>query len=872
MRGRVCFAALVAAAVFAAPAQASTLTATGLGAVTFTAGAGETNTVTVSLISSFQLNVTDLAGVTAGSGCTQDTATTAHCSVLNSPGMTFALGDQADSLTYTESAFGYNGMVFNGGTGNDTITVTSGRNVTINGEGGDDNLTGGPGFDTINGGVGADTLSGAGGNDGLDGGDENDWLVGGDGNDSLLGGAGTDLLQGATGNDTIEGGAGPDNYFGGDGDDLLRNSYHNDDLNGNAGTDTVDYSLIGASFDLGCVPVTDCPIGVVVTFDNTGNDGSYDLDSAGDYIAADNVHTDVEVVIGTPHPDTLNGAAPVMLEPLNQTFSGGGGNDTITGGPGTDLLRESGGPISVPITVTLTNGMLTGYFGTDTFTGIESAELNGGARDDTIDASAYSSPVTLRGGVGVSGGDGNDRLIGGSGNDTIVGGDACCLYQDSDTLTGGPGDDTLDFGFTFGFDQVAESGDVNFALTNAQLTGLGTDTFVGVANGATLTGGAGNNTLNASAFTNGPVTLDGGAGIDTLQGGSQPDTLTGGAGNDTIDGAGSATDRLVETADSNMTLSDGALVGPATGTDSIANVELATLNGGPGANVLSASGFSAPVTINGLDGADTLTGGSVADTLNGGDGNDTLNGGGSVDAVNGGDGDDTLDGGADAVNDVLHGDAGTNRVVASGNSNFTLTDTTLFGFGTDGLFEIQRATLTGGAGDNALNASTFTLGQVILIGGAGADSLLGGSGGDTLTGGPGVDTFDAGAGNDLVDAFDGVAEASVSCGADADEAKADPADTVNPDCETLADVLAPNTKLTKGPKAKTKSHKTKFTFKSTEAGSRFQCKLDRKAWKGCKSGVTYKRLKKGKHTFRVRAIDAAGNVDQTPAKKTWRIR
>jgi hypothetical protein len=27
----------------------------------------------------------------------------------------------------------------------------------------------------------------------------------------------------------------------------------------------------------------------------------------------------------------------------------------------------------------------------------------------------------------------------------------------------------------------------------------------------------------------------------------------------------------------------------------------------------------------------------------------------------------------------------------------------------------------------------------------------------------------------------------------------------------------------------------------------------------------------GSHTFQVRAIDVAGNVDATPAKKTWRI-
>jgi hypothetical protein len=37
--------------------------------------------------------------------------------------------------------------------------------------------------------------------------------------------------------------------------------------------------------------------------------------------------------------------------------------------------------------------------------------------------------------------------------------------------------------------------------------------------------------------------------------------------------------------------------------------------------------------------------------------------------------------------------------------------------------------------------------------------------------------------------------------------------------------------------------------------------------------MSYRRVKVGKHTFQVRAMDQAGNVDATPAKKVWtRIR
>ncbi len=86
------------------------------------------------------------------------------------------------------------------------------------------------------------------------------------------------------------------------------------------------------------------------------------------------------------------------------------------------------------------------------------------------------------------------------------------------------------------------------------------------------------------------------------------------------------------------------------------------------------------------------------------------------------------------------------------------------------------------------------------------------------------------------------------------------------------DFVPPNTRLTKGPKASTTARKAAFKFNSTEANSTFQCKLDKGGYKSCTSGKSYKNLKKGKHTFRVRAIDKAGNVDATPIAKTWRIK
>jgi hypothetical protein len=65
--------------------------------------------------------------------------------------------------------------------------------------------------------------------------------------------------------------------------------------------------------------------------------------------------------------------------------------------------------------------------------------------------------------------------------------------------------------------------------------------------------------------------------------------------------------------------------------------------------------------------------------------------------------------------------------------------------------------------------------------------------------------------------------------------------------------------------------KLTFRFKSSEAGSTFQCKMDKGRWRKCKSPKKYKRLSAGNHTFRVRARDLVGNLDLTPAKLRFKV-
>ena len=59
------------------------------------------------------------------------------------------------------------------------------------------------------------------------------------------------------------------------------------------------------------------------------------------------------------------------------------------------------------------------------------------------------------------------------------------------------------------------------------------------------------------------------------------------------------------------------------------------------------------------------------------------------------------------------------------------------------------------------------------------------------------------------------------------------------------DTTAPKVTITKAPKAKSTSTTAKFKFKANEAGSNFQCKLDKGKFKNCRSPKTYKKLKPG---------------------------
>ena len=85
------------------------------------------------------------------------------------------------------------------------------------------------------------------------------------------------------------------------------------------------------------------------------------------------------------------------------------------------------------------------------------------------------------------------------------------------------------------------------------------------------------------------------------------------------------------------------------------------------------------------------------------------------------------------------------------------------------------------------------------------------------------------------------------------------------------DTSPPNTTISGGPSGATNDPTPTFTFSSTDPGATFQCKLDAGAYAPCSSPRTVAHLNDGSHTFYVRARDPSGNLDATPATRTFTV-
>ena len=198
-------------------------------------------------------------------------------------------------------------------------------------------------------------------------------------------------------------------------------------------------------------------------------------------------------------------------------------------------------------------------------------------------------------------------------------------------------------------------------------------------------------------------------------------------------------------------------------------------------DLLDASAFSGPVTLNGLGGNDTLRGGLGGDLLIGSDGNDLLVGNAGDDQLFGDAGDDTLSGGAGA--DTMSGGIGNDTAIPDNADVIDLgtgQDGVIF-YGTPGnddirirrrvdadgavvIFQIGRKSFSsaykngetvsvfGGEGNDhiVMDATAGQTWRAVFFGEGGNDHLVGSMQNDTLDGGAGNNILDGGGGADTL--------------------------------------------------------------------------------------------------------------------------
>jgi hypothetical protein len=81
----------------------------------------------------------------------------------------------------------------------------------------------------------------------------------------------------------------------------------------------------------------------------------------------------------------------------------------------------------------------------------------------------------------------------------------------------------------------------------------------------------------------------------------------------------------------------------------------------------------------------------------------------------------------------------------------------------------------------------------------------------------------------------------------------------------------PETVIDSGPTGLIGQSTVTFAFHGSDADDTFQCALDGAPWVSCASPQQYTALAEGAHTFEVRAVNAAGEVDPTPASASFTV-
>jgi len=225
-----------------------------------------------------------------------------------------------------------------------------------------------------------------------------------------------DAVGGTAGDDTLDlsaesadlvifGGAGNDAIAAGAGGDLLlwEAGHGNDTIDGGDGFDMVSVTLDESEFSAVAVTV-DADTGAVIV---TGPDFALTLDNVEELVLRGGE--------GGSSIDLADLTASSIAEDT-VIFSGGSGNDTVSGG-GADIKKRE----------------LFGNGGND--------QLEGASGDDKVYGGSGRDGLRGHGGADdIHGGEDDDALYGGSGNDTLSGG------AGADAVYGDDGDDTIRFG------------------------------------------------------------------------------------------------------------------------------------------------------------------------------------------------------------------------------------------------------------------------------------------------------------------------------------------------------------------------------------------------------------------------------------------
>ena len=565
-------------------------------------------------------------------------------SVSGNAGVDFLLGGPgADSLNgaggidFADYASATAGLTANlatqVGTG-DALGDTYVAIENLRGSNFNDSLTGDVNSNRVEGGSGDDVLFGGGGNDTLVGGDGFDNLIGGGGNDLLIGGpapSGPENFgqnQGARAN--YSGVAGPITA-------ILSSTSTVTSTDPAVGTDTLvwvqEVRGTNSSDQFTATTSFSAQFGLFNTFEGLdGNDTFTGNGQTNVSYSQANGAVSVNLATGVGQAAAIGGATNVGVDTIilgnlpggingviqatggnfndillgdtaNNSLQGNGGDDTLVGGRGFNSFRPGGG--------------------NDTVDGNPDGQPDGSYDDgDTVtyefDNNGIGVTVDLNAGTANDPFGGVDTLIDieratGTGfNDTFISSTTANLDEQryrglagNDTITGGVGDDTLDYQRDARFNGTA--GIIIDLVAGSGTDGFGdTDTFTNIEN---IIGTESADTMFGDAGDNGFRLLGGNDVVDG-RGGS--------------DGVSMYVDDVIGGAGATVNLATGTATGIAGDVSTLISIE----------------------EVGGSFRNDNITGSGGADRLTASMGDDTISAGGGDDLVNASFGADTVDGGA----------------------------------------------------------------------------------------------------------------------------------------------------------------------------------------------------------------------------------